>query len=193
MYANQLADRLGISRPIKTRAIAPSGTISIVAETTSAIEPIMAVAMKRRYVKDGTWHFQYIVDATAQRLIDSGVDPAMIESAYDLAEDVERRLEFQAFVQQYVDHGISSTINLPAWGSPNNTNMKSSQTRQPALTESVVPKPPVSELVARVNILVERLAQLKIRLEESHKVVNELTNEITVISKQILDEWKTDE
>jgi hypothetical protein len=57
----------------------------------------------------------------------------------------------------------------------------------------VVPKPPVSELVARVNILVERLAQLKIRLEESHKVVNELTNEITVISKQILDEWKTDE
>lgn len=71
--------------------------------------------------------------------------------------------------------------------------MKSSQTRQPALTESVVPKPPVSELVARVNILVERLAQLKIRLEESHKVVNELTNEITVISKQILDEWKTDE
>jgi ribonucleoside-diphosphate reductase alpha chain len=120
MYANQLADRLGISRPIKTRAIAPSGTISIVAETTSAIEPIMAVAMKRRYVKDGTWHFQYIVDATAQRLIDSGVDPAMIESAYDLAEDVERRLEFQAFVQQYVDHGISSTINLPAWGSPNN-------------------------------------------------------------------------
>ena len=34
-----------------------------------------------------------------------------------LAMDVEKRIAFQSFVQQYVDHSISSTINLPTWGS----------------------------------------------------------------------------
>jgi ribonucleoside-diphosphate reductase alpha chain len=37
-----------------------------------------------------------------------------------LAEDVERRLSFQAHMQKYVDHAISSTINLPEWGSESN-------------------------------------------------------------------------
>jgi ribonucleoside-diphosphate reductase alpha chain len=45
------ADAWGISRPIKTRAIAPTGTIGIVAETTTGIEPIFCVAYKRRYLK----------------------------------------------------------------------------------------------------------------------------------------------
>ena len=34
----------------------------------------------------------------------------------DLANDYERRMAFQADVQDYVDMSISSTINLPAWG-----------------------------------------------------------------------------
>ena len=46
-----------------------------------------------------------------------GVDPDSIESALDLAEDYERRIKFQADVQDYVDMSISSTINLPSWGS----------------------------------------------------------------------------
>ena len=43
-------------------------------------------------------------------------DPDKIESALDLADDYERRIKFQADVQDYVDMSISSTINLPAWG-----------------------------------------------------------------------------
>lgn len=113
-YADELADRLGISRPVKTRAIAPTGTIGILAETTTGIEPLFALAYKRRYLKGQVWHAQYVVDATAQRLIDKGVDPETIETAYDLAIDPERRIAFQAWVQQYVDHGISSTLNLPS-------------------------------------------------------------------------------
>ena len=110
------ADRLGISRPIKTRAIAPTGTIGILAETTTGIEPLFAAAYKRRYLKGSDWHFQYVVDATAQRLADQyGVDPDSLETAYDLARDPERRIAFQAWVQQWVDHGISSTLNLPAY------------------------------------------------------------------------------
>jgi ribonucleoside-diphosphate reductase alpha chain len=41
----------------------------------------------------------------------------------DLASDYERRMAFQADVQDYVDMSISSTINLPAFGSKlNNEN-----------------------------------------------------------------------
>jgi len=115
----EFADSLGISRPVANRAIAPTGTIGILAGTTTGIEPLFAVAYKRRYVKDGSnWHYQYVVDTAAQELIDMyGTDPDSIESALDLAEDYERRIKFQADVQDYVDMAISSTINLPSWGS----------------------------------------------------------------------------
>lgn len=116
------ADAWGISRPIKTRAIAPTGTIGIIAETTTGMEPIFCVALKRRYLKGDVTHYQYIVDPTAKRLIDAGVNPEQIEDAYTLAENIERRVEFQAWLQQYVDHCISSTINLPHWGSELNND-----------------------------------------------------------------------
>lgn len=114
VHAWNYAGRLGVSAPVKTRAIAPTGTIGILAETTTGIEPLFAMAYKRRYLKGDQWHFQYVIDATAQRMIDQGIDPSTMETAYDLANDPARRLEMQAFVQRYVDHGISSTLNLPA-------------------------------------------------------------------------------
>lgn len=112
------ATKHDLTIPVKTRAIAPTGTIGIVAETTTGIEPIYAVAYKRRYKtaqSDGKdiFQFQYVIDPTAKRLIDQGANPNSIEDAYTLAFDVERRVEFQAWMQQFVDHGISSTINLP--------------------------------------------------------------------------------
>lgn len=118
------ADKWELSHPIKTRAIAPTGTISIVAETTTGIEPILCAAYKRRYLKGSSVHYQYVIDPGAKELIDAGITPETIEDAYTLAEDVERRVAFQAWVQQYVDHAISSTINLPAWGSELNNDSK---------------------------------------------------------------------
>lgn len=116
--SHRKADEWSISRPIKTRGIAPNGTIGIVAETTTGLEPIFAVAMKRRYFHHGSWHYQYIVDPTAKRLVDDyGINPDEIQTAYSLAEKTGIRLEFQGWIQRYVDHAISSTINLPAWGS----------------------------------------------------------------------------
>ena len=106
-----------LSTPVKVRAIAPTGSIGILAETTTGIEPIFCVAYKRRYLKHTTWNYQYVIEPVAKRLIEQGVNPDTIEDAYSLAVDVERRLEFQAWVQQFVDHAISSTINLPAYGS----------------------------------------------------------------------------
>src|SRR5262249_35824836 len=45
-----LCDKLGISRPVAYRAIAPTGTIAIAAGTTTGIEPLFSVAYKRRYL-----------------------------------------------------------------------------------------------------------------------------------------------
>jgi ribonucleoside-diphosphate reductase alpha chain len=125
--AGCLADTLGISRPVKTRAIAPTGSIGILAETTTGIEPIFCVAYKRRYLKGSIWQYQYVLDPTAKRLIESGVNPESIEDAYSLAKNVEKRVAFQAWLQTFVDHSISSTINLPEWGSDDNneSNVKS--------------------------------------------------------------------
>jgi ribonucleoside-diphosphate reductase alpha chain len=117
--SNEHSDRLSITRPIAKRAIAPTGTIGILAGTSTGVEPILAVAYKRRYLRNGTsWRYQYVIDSAAQELINLyGLQPDEIESALDLAGDYERRMKFQADVQQYVDQAISSTINLPPWGS----------------------------------------------------------------------------
>ena len=120
--ANEHCDRFFISRPKAYRAIAPTGTIGILAGTTTGIEPLFAVAYKRRYLKNGDkWHYEYCVDATAEMLIKDGINPEKIETAYALSNDYERRIKFQADVQDYVDMSISSTINLPSWGSKGNT------------------------------------------------------------------------
>jgi len=120
--SSSFANDLSVSVPIANRAIAPTGSIGILAGTSTGVEPIFAVAYKRRYLKNGTkWHYQYVVDSAAQELIDLyGTDPENIESALDLASDYKRRIKFQADVQDYVDMSISSTINLPQWGSKEN-------------------------------------------------------------------------
>lgn len=124
-YAREFSNEWDISCPIKTRAVAPTGTIGIVAETTTGIEPIFCTALKRRYLKGSVVNYQYVVDPTAKRLIEShGVNPDQIEDAYVLAQNVEKRVAFQAWLQKFVDHGISSTINLPVWGSELNNENK---------------------------------------------------------------------
>jgi ribonucleoside-diphosphate reductase alpha chain len=122
--ANSLCKQLSISKPVAYRAIAPTGTIGILAATTTGIEPLYAVAFKRRYLA-GVWKYEYVVDATADHLIKVyGLKPEEIETAASLAAEPERRIKFQADVQDYVDMSISSTINLPAWGTDLNNEDK---------------------------------------------------------------------
>lgn len=120
--ADEHCDRFYISRPAAYRAIAPTGSIGILAGTTTGIEPLFAVAYKRRFLTEGTkWKYQFVVDGTADLLINQyGVKPESIDSALDLSENYERRIKFQADIQDYVDMSISSTINLPAWGTKRN-------------------------------------------------------------------------
>lgn len=124
--ANEHCERLFISKPVAYRAIAPTGSIGILAGTTTGIEPLFAVAYKRRYLTDGTkWKYEYVVDSTADLLIrEYGLNPDAIDTAYKLSHDYERRIKFQFDIQKYVDMSISSTINLPAWGSKENNESK---------------------------------------------------------------------
>lgn len=113
------AKQLSVSIPKGTRAIAPTGTIGIIAETTTGIEPLFCKSYKRRYFQDGKWLYQYVVDGSVKRLIEQGVSIENIQDSYDLT--FKQRVKFQADVQNYVDMSISSTCNMPSWGSELNS------------------------------------------------------------------------
>jgi ribonucleoside-diphosphate reductase alpha chain len=114
VYAKQLS----VAVPKGVRAIAPTGTIGIIAETTTGIEPLFCKSYKRRYYKDGKWMYQYVVDGSVKRLMDQGVSLDKIKDSYDLT--FKQRVKFQADVQNYVDMAISSTCNVASWGSEAN-------------------------------------------------------------------------
>jgi len=121
--ATRFADALNVSKPVANRAIAPTGSIGILAGTTTGIEPLFAAAYKRRYLKGSRWHYQFVVDSVAQEMNNEyGIDPDRLDSALNLALDPERRISLQADVQDYVDMSISSTINLPRWGTEGNND-----------------------------------------------------------------------
>jgi ribonucleoside-diphosphate reductase alpha chain len=116
-YAWDWQEKLGISLSKGATAIAPNGTIGIVAESTPSADPIFSAA-ERREVKVGTpWGDTYeshvVVDPVAKRLVAEGVDKSLVEDAHTLALDPERRIRQQEFLQRYTDHAISSTVNLP--------------------------------------------------------------------------------
>ena len=115
------ADRMGVSRPVANRAIAPTGSIGTMVGTTTGIEPIYAVAYIRSSFRGDVRHEEYVIEDIAEQMINRyGLKPDDIETASDLAMDPERRISFQADMQDYVDMAISSTLNLPPWMSEYN-------------------------------------------------------------------------
>ncbi len=89
-------------------ALAPTGTISLLTEYSSAIEPLFAKAMKRSdRVSDRVYiHPKY------QEMITNGEDiPDWFVDAYDL--EPKDHFEMQVACQRYCDASVSKTINLP--------------------------------------------------------------------------------
>jgi ribonucleoside-diphosphate reductase alpha chain len=114
-HAHTWQDRFDLSLSKGATAIAPNGTIGIVAESTPSADPLLAAAEVRNVKiashNGDTYEQHIIVDPTAARLREQGVPVELIEDAYTI--DWERRVRQQHFIQQYVDHSISSTVNLP--------------------------------------------------------------------------------
>lgn len=117
-YAHEFQSEHGLSLSKGATAIAPNGTIGIIAESTPSADPMFSAA-ERRTVKLANVHGpdryeqHIVVDPVAKRMKALGVPSSLIEDAYTLSLAPERRLAQQAFLQGYIDHAISSTVNLP--------------------------------------------------------------------------------
>jgi ribonucleoside-diphosphate reductase alpha chain len=97
-------------------AIAPTGTISLLANNlSSGIEPVFAAEAERRVLdSDGNYRTHHVVDAACQLWREQGgrgLPPAWVE-AQQL--DPLAHLGMQAALQPYVDNAISKTINVAA-------------------------------------------------------------------------------
>jgi ribonucleoside-diphosphate reductase alpha chain len=77
--ADEHCDRFYISKPVAYRAIAPTGTIGIMAGTTTGIEPLFAVAYKRRYLKGQKDSFRIGLSKKAAEVISRQTDTKLDE------------------------------------------------------------------------------------------------------------------
>jgi ribonucleoside-diphosphate reductase alpha chain len=115
-------------------AIAPTGTLSLIAGTSASIEPLFALAYRRTHVLEGQILYEVAPllceyldrhGADAERLIDQVMDTGRLRDIPDMPEEVKRvfvtaleipaeqHLQVQAAFQRHVDNAVSKTINLP--------------------------------------------------------------------------------
>ena len=95
----------------KLRSCQPTGTTSLLGETSAGVDPIYSLAYERRYYDNGEYKRVVTNDVVIQKLYDKGVDVSKIETAHEI--DFIKRLEMQTYLQIYIDQAISTTINLP--------------------------------------------------------------------------------
>lgn len=120
-------------RHAQLTSVAPTGTISLIAGTTSSIEPMFAVAYVRRVLGRGLLEVNPLFDRTARDLgfwSDSLMSeiartgtvrecehvPEEVRRSFVTAFDVapEWHVRMQAAVQRHVDAAVAKTINLPS-------------------------------------------------------------------------------
>ncbi len=113
--------------------IAPSGTISIIANCSSGIEPLFAIAYTRHVLVDGGLPeihplFEEIAKKRgfhSEKLLEEISREGSIQNIKNIPEDVkkiliaardvpaEQHVKIQATCQKYIDSGVSKTINFP--------------------------------------------------------------------------------
>jgi ribonucleoside-diphosphate reductase alpha chain len=106
----------GIRNALLT-SIAPTGTISLLAENVSSgIEPVFAYTYKRKVTRPGGERSDEAVEDYAHRLyratFGDGPLPSYFVSAQELVP--EDHIAVQAAAQKFVDSSISKTVNCPA-------------------------------------------------------------------------------
>lgn len=121
-------------------AIAPTGTIGIIAGISLSIEPLFALAYRRSHVLGGQTLIE-INSLFSEHARQSGADPGMLAEAMTekgslkfvpdapkklkdlfvtaLEIPAGRHLQIQAAFQRHVDNSVSKTINLPQDTTPN--------------------------------------------------------------------------
>ena len=127
-------DSTPFMRNATTTTIAPTGTISIIAGTSSGIEPIFAVAHVRRVLDGKTlpeMHPLFIQIARKERFFGKGLAaeiakigsvqhvatvPESIKGLFRASHDIsaEWHVKIQAAFQKYTDNAVSKTVNFPS-------------------------------------------------------------------------------
>ncbi len=119
-------------RNISISTVAPTGTLSMLAQTSSGIEPVFMTHYKRRrklneqdreakvdFIDDlgDKWQEFNVYHHNLKTWMDITGESDITKSPYSGSTAPEinwvKRVEMQAVVQKYVTHSISSTINLP--------------------------------------------------------------------------------
>jgi len=93
--------------------VPPVGTGSIVAQTSSGIEPIFCTSYRRKVKNhDGDTYTEYkVYHPLIKKMFGDDVNlPDYIRTAHDI--DPYFRVKMQGVIQKYVDSSISSTVNL---------------------------------------------------------------------------------
>jgi ribonucleoside-diphosphate reductase alpha chain len=102
--------------------IAPTGTTSILAGTSSGIEPIFAPGYRRIYYRDAEdsnnriLQTEVVIDPLFEQLWRGSGDMEELATVFVGAMDidVESHLRMQAICQKHIDNAVSKTINVPA-------------------------------------------------------------------------------
>lgn len=119
-------------RNATTTTIAPTGTLSIIANCSSGIEPLFALAYKRlimdtELVEVNDRFFEiakeegFYSEELRQRVVEQGTlrgikkVPPKIRRLFKTAHEInyEDHIEMQSSFQKYTDNAVSKTINMP--------------------------------------------------------------------------------
>ncbi|MGQ0793854.1 MAG: adenosylcobalamin-dependent ribonucleoside-diphosphate reductase [Deltaproteobacteria bacterium] len=97
--------------------VPPVGSGSILAGTTSGVEPIFAVSYFRRSKSLSQGEFKVYHPLAGEYMTQFGLDddadlPPMFVTSHEIKP--EMRVRMQAAIQKHIDSCISSTVNLPA-------------------------------------------------------------------------------
>ncbi len=106
----------GIRNALLT-SVAPTGTISLVADNVSSgIEPVFALAYTRKVLQpDGTRTEEEVSDYALRRFRAQFGEAAPLPDYFVTAQDLTpaEHIRMQAAVQRHVDSAISKTVNVP--------------------------------------------------------------------------------
>jgi ribonucleoside-diphosphate reductase alpha chain len=132
-WAQSIYRDKGMLRNSTVTTIAPTGTISIIADCSSGIEPLFAVAFEHRVgerrLSFVNKHFEAIAKArgfSSEALMQKVAERGTLHGLAEVPEDVRRvfitahevapewHVRHQGVYQRHTDNGVSKTINLPS-------------------------------------------------------------------------------
>jgi len=140
-FPNFMQSRFREGAPLRhatVTAIAPTGTISLIADCSSGIEPLFGVAYQRRALEDADFKYLHpkfislaqqggwFSDALLKKVQQTG----RVTHLRDVPEDVRRvfvtaadiapewHVRMQAAFQRSCDNAVSKTVNLPQHATP---------------------------------------------------------------------------